>query len=358
VPSTTADIQVRRARPEDRPAVVALAGAALGWGDDGPHAQLFAWKHLDNPAGPSPAWVAEMHGTLVGFRTFLQWPWLVPAAPMGGDDAADRAAADGTAADDSRVGGRRRGPSTAVGVRAVDTATHPDQQGRGIFRTLTLGALAELAGTGAAFVYNTPNRQSLPGYLRMGWRPLGRVAVAVRPRGATGAAAAATARTPATKWSEPCLFGTAAPAFFADREATARLLAARSPSGRIETDRTPAHLAWRYAFAPLHYRCLPTGDRVEDGALVFRVRRRGEALEATICENLTALGPRRLARLLDHLLERTGADYAIGTRHDLPGVSALPLPRQGPLLTWRDLGPARPPRRGDFALSLGDIELF
>ena len=64
-------------------------------------------------------------------------------------------------------------------VRAVDTATHPDYQGRSIFTRLTLHALDELVAEGVEFVFNTPNEQSRPGYLKMGWQVVGQLPTAV-----------------------------------------------------------------------------------------------------------------------------------------------------------------------------------
>jgi hypothetical protein len=320
---------VRRARPDELDAVVALAGTALGWRAGDADVELFRWKHLDNPFGPSPAWVAEVDGELAGFRTYLRWRWR-----------------------------RGREPSVSA-VRAVDTATHPDHQGRGIFRALTMGSLAELADDGVAFVFNTPNAQSRPGYLAMGWRQLGRVPVAVRPHGLGGVRRMLGARQAAEKWSTPTEVGEAAPAVFADHAATERLLAAIPPSARLATERSPAHLAWRYRLPALHYRCLPVGDRIEDGLVVFRLRDRGSALEATICEVLLpAATARRRAGLVRAVLAATGADYAIGTRASLPAPAAVPLPRQGPILTWREVGAVRPARLADFQLALGDVELF
>ena len=72
-------------------------------------------------------------------------------------------------------------------VRAVDTATHPDFRGQGVFSALTLGALEELRSDGVAFVFNTPNERSRPGYLKMGWQPVGQVRVLARTRSVTAA---------------------------------------------------------------------------------------------------------------------------------------------------------------------------
>ena len=163
---------MRRAGPGDTDAIVALAGLALGWDDDPRNRALFEWKHHHNPFGRSPTWVAEQDGELIGFRTFLRWSWSGP------------------------------GGIVRPAVRAVDTATHPEHQGRGIFTRLTLGALDELADQGSEFVFNTPNSQSRPGYLRMGWRTLGRVPLAVRA-GSGAVPRLLAARRPADKWSEP-----------------------------------------------------------------------------------------------------------------------------------------------------------
>ena len=118
-----------------------LAQAALRWRPEDPNEAFFRWKHLDNPAGSSPMWVASTGDRLVGLPD-------LPAVALRR--------------------GRRR--AAAHAVRAVDTATHPDFQGRGIFSRLTLGALDELRDEGVDFVFNTPNDQSRPGYLKMGWQ--------------------------------------------------------------------------------------------------------------------------------------------------------------------------------------------
>ena len=56
------------------------------------------------------------------------------------------------------------------GPRAVPSADHARRSSRCRRRAL-------------AFVFNTPNDQSRPGYLRMGWRDVGRVPAAFRPTG-------------------------------------------------------------------------------------------------------------------------------------------------------------------------------
>jgi GNAT superfamily N-acetyltransferase len=116
-------------------------------------ADYWTWKHVGNPFGASYTVCAEdpQSHELVGLRTMMRWVYL------------DSAGAEHRAA------------------RAVDTATHPSYQRRGIFSALTRYAVAELRAAGVAFIFNTPNQNSLPGYLKMGWRVVERWPVLVRP---------------------------------------------------------------------------------------------------------------------------------------------------------------------------------
>ena len=150
---TTAPVTVRPLADDDLPAVLDLLSASLAGGPTGERTEaFFTWKHRDNPAGASLGLVAvdPAEGAVVGVRLFLRW--------------------------DLRVGDER-----VRAVRAVDTATHPDHQGRGIFRRLTTAALDEIDVEGVHLVFNTPNDQSRPGYLKMGWQPVGEVPVRLRP---------------------------------------------------------------------------------------------------------------------------------------------------------------------------------
>jgi hypothetical protein len=324
----TTELTVRRALSGDRPEMIELCRAALGWHEDDPSERFFSWKHDQNPFGASPAWVAvDDDGRLAGVRVFMRW--------------------------------RFRGPDGVLrAVRAVDTATRPDMQGRGIFTRLTKGALPDLADEGTDLVFNTPNDQSRPGYLKMGWQVVGRVPVAMRPRGLLALPRVAGARAAASKWSEPSDVGRAAPELFADADDVARLLAVCTRPGGVATDRSVEYLQWRYSFDALHYRAVPLGDRLADGVVVFRLRRRGTAMEAAVCEVLTP-SPGRERSAVAWLLRRSGADYAL--RCDDGGAwraGFVPVPGLGPVLTWRPVASPHVPRLGDLSLVLGDVELF
>lgn len=300
----------RRAVSGDLPAIIDLCRVALRWPDDPRNEQLFRWKHLENPFGASPMWVAECDGRLVGFRAMMRWQFRSPA-------------------------GVRRA------VRAVDTATHPEFQRRGIFAALNRLAIDALTKEGVDFVFNTPNAESLPGYLKQGWVELGRVAIVARPTGFRGVLAMPSALGKASKWSEPLDAGTGVD--LAHPHGVDTML--------LSTDTSAAFFHWRYASGPVAYRALS-----DSGAgLVIRLRNRGRAKELVVAHSWGTEVV--VARLLKEALRASRASYAVGTAH-APGHSIMvPLPPIGPHLTVRALAsPA--PSMAEFGLLLGDVELF
>lgn len=325
------EVNIERALPSHQAAVLTLATETLGWGTDERFAQLFRWKHDENPFGVSPRWVATINGEVVGFRTYLRWQF------------------------------RRPDGSVASAVRAVDTATHPDFQGRGIFRTLTLGSLADLEADGIDFVFNTPNDQSRPGYLKMGWQVVGRPAVMVAPTAPSRLLRLRGARTAAELWSEESTAGMSAIEAFAGPDLNQLVQHLDRPDG-METLRTAEYVRWRYGLKPLHYRVVTTGDGVAGGVAVFRVRRRGTALEATVTDVLVPAGKRSASlrrQLLRKVARSSGADYVlVGATKGLLGVPAVPAPNLGPIVTWRALLSTQTPAIGDWHLTMGDLELF
>jgi GNAT superfamily N-acetyltransferase len=324
------ELLLRRATDEDRPGIIKLCRASLGWEEGDPNESFFAWKHDENAFGPSPSWVAEApDGSLAGLRVFLRWRFR---------DGAGRA---------------------LQAVRAVDTATHPDWQGKGIFTKLTLGALPDLQADGIDLVFNTPNDKSRPGYLKMGWSEVGKVPVGVRFGGLGTLRTVARARTAAEMWSEESAVGESAVDVLADTAAVQRLLDSCAPEGRITTDRSPAYLQWRYRFDPLRYRAVLVGDSIEDGLVILRLRRRGPALECAVCEVLVP-GRRSARRTMSQVARDSSADYLLRCSSVTAGLrdAFVPAPQLGPILTWRPLGRPSVPAMGDLSLTLGDVELF
>ena len=137
-------MNIRLATPADRPAIIGLLKQSLGESTVPKSEALWCWKHEQNPFGPSYVLLAEEDNVLIGLRAFMQWDW--------------------------QWKGKRY-----KAIRAVDTATHPDHQGKGIFKKLTLQQAEACKQQGVQFVFNTPNTQSKPGYLKMGWMEQGKM---------------------------------------------------------------------------------------------------------------------------------------------------------------------------------------
>ncbi len=303
--------------------VVELCGRSLGWSRDPLMPAFFTWKHLENPFGVSPAWVARDGDRLVGVRVLMRWQLV------------------------------QHGQVVDV-VRAVDTATDPDYQGRGIFSALTRRAVEELTAEGVHAVFNTPNGKSLPGYRKLGWEVLGRAPICGFPLRPVRAAQASRRRDAAERWSEPTSAGLPV------GELPASLLDVAHDGQRLSTRRSAAYLAWRYRFPQLGYRMQPVGNDLVDGVVIFRLRQRGAVRELAICDALVPEGNRHRAGVaVARLARATRADVVLaGARAGQAITGLVPLPNLGPVLTWRPLASPLTPSFDTLTLSLGDLELF
>jgi GNAT superfamily N-acetyltransferase len=323
------ELEYRRAGDADRTAIIELLRRSLGREVDARYEALFAWKHVENAFGASPAWVACDGDRLAGLRVLMRWEFV-------------------------------DGGQVVRAVRAVDTATDPDYQGRGIFTRLTLHAIDEQEGV--EFVFNTPNDQSRPGYLKMGWEVVGQLPTLVRPTGWRSIPRIAQARVPAERWSTPSAAGLDARTVLDDTAAVDALLARiggpRPAAEGLSTHLTSAFLRWRYGTPLLGYRAVVAPGGVAAGMAIFRVRARGAAKEVALGAVLVPEGDRRTAsRLVRAVARAADADYLLAIGHGPFGPGGLVrLPRVGPLLTYRAVTAVAPPVAWD--LTLGDIELF
>lgn len=326
---------LRRATAADRDEIIRLLAASLGREDDPRYATLYAWKHEENAFGASPAWVACDGDRIAGFRALMRWEFT-------------------------------RGDDIVQAVRAVDTATHPEYQGRGIFTRLTLHGIEELRRTGlptprgdepVGFVFNTPNEQSRPGYLKMGWEVVGRPPTSFRPRSLGAAVRMLRSRTPAERWSSASGVGAPAAEVLADAATLDALLASRPRPRTMRTHHTAATVQWRFSTPLLAYRAVVGRGGLADGVAILRVRARGDAREAALCEVLAPDdAPSARRALVRAVRRRVDADYVLrlGTERD----GLFPLPGQGPILTWRSVTEPAAPALDAWSLTLGDIELF
>lgn len=143
-------MEIREAAESDIPIIVDLLKSSLGEGLMPKSTNYWRWKHLDNPFGRSPVLLCLEHDRLIGVRAFMRWEW-------------------------------RNNGQTYRALRAVDTATHPEHQGKGIFKKLTLSLIDYCNQHGDHFIFNTPNQKSRPGYLKMGWLEAGRLPIRIDP---------------------------------------------------------------------------------------------------------------------------------------------------------------------------------
>ena len=329
-----AELEIRRATPSDRAAILHLGTRTLGWLGDAEEDAFFAWKHEQNPFGRSPMWVACDGDRVVGFRTFLRWEFTVQAT----------------------LRARRCAPSTPRPIPSTRAAASS--------RGSRCAALDELRDEGVEMVFNTPNSNSLPGYLKMGWQVVGRLPVAILPTRVRSIPAIAAARVPASRTAVLISAGDSPRDAFADHDGVRDLLAAIPEASGVCTRKSPEFFAWRYGHEPLHYRVVRVGASITDGFAVFRLRRRGPALEAVLCDIVVPnpheprAGRQRL-RLGRRVARLSGADYVL--RIDGRPITRDPfvrVPGIGPVLTFRALTGGAPPPLGRWRLNMGDIELF
>ncbi len=257
------DVRARAYEDDDLAGVLDLLRAALG---ETPilkrTPELFSWKHLDNPFGRSIIMVAEADDRIVGLRAFMRWELDHPS-------------------------GRLRC------VRAVDTATHPDYQRRGIFRLLTEHAVDLARADGVDLIFNTPNPQSGAGYLSMGWQEVGHIGVLARPL------AGLLRRSPPTDGLPDVASVTNSPIITTAPAVTPR------PSNQLRTPRTTDYLSWRFAQHPTaRYVRGGTGEHV----IVARPNVRSNRRELVVSD----LFGDPLARTLARWLRSIRADYAAG----------------------------------------------
>jgi GNAT superfamily N-acetyltransferase len=323
-------VTIRPAEPGDRERILHLLSVSHGWETDDRFRTYFQWKHETPPLG-SPSWLAFEDDELVGYRSFLTWEF------------------------------EHAGGATIAAARAVDVATLPRAQGRGVFGELMKHAVNELRAAGTELIFTTPNQRAARGWLRAGALELGRLPVFVRPHSLSAVLRMIRSRAAADRWPVPCSAGRPSADALADTELP-ELLTRLPPAQSIRTRRTVDFLQWRYGFEALGYRVITVDDDVRQGLAVFRLRHRGGAIEAAVCDVLVPDGNSRSSvELARRVVRECGADYAIrsGRAPVVDRAGFVPLPKQGPVLY------ALPLKRGldvgsldRWDLCLGDVELL
>lgn len=314
-------MNIRPATPEDIPAIVMLSKLSLGESLMPKSTEFWKWKHEANPFGPSFVWVAEESGTLSGVRAFMRWEWMTNG-------------------------------KVYRAVRAVDTATHPMHQGKGIFTRLTGVVMEACKKDGVQFIFNTPNASSRPGYIKMGWMDIGRLPVRFSigrftlfqkaPQIDSFDVSNAIAQIPADAFHEMLL----------------------GPDHFMRTNYSSEYLLWRYAANP-NVRYGGYGAEAGKGWVLYLFRLKPGRLgtELRICDILLSkMADRRKAcRVFGNLASRLNPGWiscAPSPEVTIPELGLI-LP-VGPRVTVRNLNLENHqlPSFDQWAPSLGDMEVF
>ncbi len=141
-------MQIREALELDIPEILRVLKASLGEISSKKTEEVWRYKHLDNPFGKSLVLVAVEDNTIIGVRALMRWNWQLNNKKFSA-------------------------------LRAVDTATHPEHQGKGVFKKLTLKAIEIAKFSGDHLIFNTPNEKSRPGYIKMGWEEVDKLNIRV-----------------------------------------------------------------------------------------------------------------------------------------------------------------------------------
>lgn len=325
-------MEIRPAAEADIPEIVALLKLSLGESLMPKSEQFWRWKHVGNPFGQSPVLLAVDSDRLVGVRAFMRWAWHTS---------------------DRRI----------EAVRAVDTATHPDFQGKGIFSKLTKALLAQCGEMNIQMVFNTPNEKSKPGYLKMGWEEAGRVPVTIDMRSPVriamgllskqGPAPAKSAAGNLSLLEDPSL-----PALL-ERHA-------RKMKDWITTPVTQPYLLWRYRDSPVAaYFADGVGANHVEGLVIYRLKdsRLGREMRITnffFTESKAASQLKDIVRTRarEHGVHYITADGFFGKqvlgglafKRSIGPVVTIRRVTQEPLDAFRTFAAWRP--------DVGDLELF
>lgn len=309
---------IRKASEIDIPKIIELLKISLGETLIPKSEVLWKWKHLDNPFGKSPVLLAEENGQLIGVRAFLKWEY-------------------------SENG------KFHPACRAIDTATHPDHQGKGIFKNLTLSLIDEIKKDGVALIFNTPNSKSTPGYISMGWEKWGKLPLKLNFH-----------FNKSKKYKNEN----------SDWEQVSPLIDVIESSDfigpKIQTRLVPGYMRWRYRDNPLFpYHYLSDG---ENYLLIYRIKEGKMGREFRICDfftlrNLPHESQKELKRLLNHRIKSSGCRFTSFSGLTYPDqkvldIGALPIMNIGPLVTLRKIKEDISPMEKSWGWSLGDLEVF
>lgn len=284
------------------------------------------WRYLTPPDGLCPIAVAEDGDRFAG--AYMVWPVRL------------------------RIGGR-----VVLGAQSMDTMTHPDYQGQGVFTKLALACYEMAGGRSFEVMYGFPNPASYPGFTRrLEWRHTGDIAHWIRPirpsmhpriPRAVGPLADAAVRLLPEGRAGRFEIRTGPPS---PDSVQTLVEAGRQDLGMCHVERSPAWLAWRYSAAAAQdyeWICAYDGGRLAATAVWgMRTSEWGDMADrrAHVVE-LLATDKRALRAVLGETIRRARASGAmlLETLSNIVTVTAalrragFHLHRQAPLII-RPLG--------------------
>lgn len=307
-------MKFRFSKPDDIPAIVDLLRNSLGEGLIPKSESLWTWKHVANPFGPSPVLIAESDHQIIGVRAFMRWKFVENGKEIHA-------------------------------VRAVDTAVSPLHQGKGLFKSLTLNLLDELKSEGLDLVFNSPNKQSTPGYLKMGWEKYGKLPIHF-------------------KLQFPSSHPVAERSDWEAIQSQLNFLESTAPQEGRATLWQPGYFNWRYRDCPIFKYHFVTDFK--DQLLIYRIKSHAWGKEFRICDwiDSTISSPEQKVDFLNRVKEEIqNSGAALTTLSGLSttnskGLGFLPSLKLGPLLTLKKVNESFTGLHENWKWSLGDLELF
>lgn len=328
-------MNIRPARAEDKSSIIALLRQSLGESMIPKSEELWKWKHEENPFGPSFVLLAEEENEIIGVRAFMQWTWIWKNRKY-------------------------------QAIRAVDTATHPAHQGKGIFKKLTLKQLELCEAEGIDFVFNTPNDQSRPGYLKMGWQQQGKMPLKMYLHAPFKLASQIILK----KIPEPVIIPLQQASEWARAADLMKKKSAIVPEG-IHTFFNASYLSWRYALNPLFtYHFI---SDFENYILIYRLKEHSRYTEFRITDflvfNEQPVFKKHLHQNLNKAADAMKADIISMSGNQfrfyqkyLGSFGMVPVKPLGPIVTVREVNKQTDMPAllniDNWQYSLGDMELF
>jgi GNAT superfamily N-acetyltransferase len=323
-------MNIRQAIPTDKPAIITLLKRSLGESTIPKSEALWNWKHEQNPFGASYVLVAEEGGELIGVRAFMQWQW-------------------------------QWNNTIFKAIRAVDTATHPAHQGKGIFKKLTLQQVETCKQQGISFVFNTPNEQSKPGYLKMGWVEQGKMPLKIKVRLSAAWLFFNRNNVNRTVTTQ-------------DWHTTVINRVSSNKQDYISTVLSPKYIQWRYANNPLYnYNYFTDGEFF---LIITRTKTHSIVDELRITDFILfddKADARYINKSVKTLLSQFCNKHAIGfitlsgrqyqqNQQYFKWMGVVPVKAAGPIITLKNLNLNDKfdsfLNTGNWSYSLGDMELF